>query len=451
MHQMTILSRYNHIQPWRRRYFIIYNAFTGAIALLDQANHRVYNSIVEKLKTVADSVFTPKERDLLRQMEYAGFVHADQYSQLEELKFLHNFARYSGAALGLVIAPTMVCNMACEYCFEGNKKGRMSEDTINEVEAFVKKSADNIGRFNVTWYGGEPLLALDIIEKLTCSFLDMGRECHFAYSADLITNGYLLKPATVDKLVEWQVRMAQVTLDGPARHHDKKRSLKNGRPSFETIVENLKYAADKIKISIRVNVDEKFNIDLLRELLDQLIEAGLRDKIQMYFEFLEPINSVCANIAESCHTTRDFSNVEVDYYRLLLEKEFRIDKLPSPTAQYCLAQCVSGFALDPDGDIYRCLNTVGDKSKCMGNIREKIQFMHPNFQRLFRFNPFEDEKCRECDILPLCLGGCPARRADKGHTSDDICESWRYNLPEMLEVIALSKYRQLKPEMKEQL
>ncbi|MEW5924718.1 MAG: hypothetical protein AB1746_12095, partial [Candidatus Zixiibacteriota bacterium] len=143
---MAILSRYNHIQSWGDQYFIVYNAFTGAVALLDRENREVYEKVVEKLKAAPDPELNPKEQEIIRQMEYAGFVHPDHYSQREELKFLHNFARYGNAALGFVIAPTMACNMACEYCFEGNKKGRMSDETIKNVEAFVSGNADRIGR-----------------------------------------------------------------------------------------------------------------------------------------------------------------------------------------------------------------------------------------------------------------------------------------------------------------
>jgi len=448
---MSKVSRYNHVQPWGDEYFIAYNAFTGAVALLTHDNYKVYNSVIDKLNSPAEPVFSNPENELLKQMDFAGFVHADHYSQQEELKFLHHFARYGGAAVGLVIAPTMACNMACEYCFEGNKKGRMSEETISEILKFAQKRGDSLAGFEVTWYGGEPLLAMDIIEKLSRSFIDLGKEHRFAYNADIITNGYLLKPDVVDQLKEWNVRMVQVTLDGPARHHNKKRRLKNDQPSYETIVENIKYAVKQLNVSIRINVDDNFNIEMLDELLDELIDAGLKDKALIYFEFLEPVNSVCANIAETCHTTRDFSKYEVDYYRLLLDKGFKIDKLPSPMMMYCLAQSLGGFALDPDGDIYRCLNTVGDKSKSMGNIRNKIDYKHPNFLNFFRFNPFEDEVCRECNILPVCLGGCPMKRAERDLSRDELCDSWKYNLPEMLEVIALSKYRQLKPEMKEQL
>jgi len=449
--KMTTVSRYNHIQPWGDDYFIAYNGFTGAVALLTPQNYQVYNRVVEKLKNGSEPDFSPEEKELFKQMEYGGFVHADHCDQQEELKFLHHYSRYGSTSLGLVIAPTMACNMACEYCFESNKKGRMSDETIDDVAEFVKKSADNIARFEVTWYGGEPLLAMDIIERMSGLFTDLGREHRFNYGADIITNGYLLSSPVVDKLAELKVRMVQVTLDGPSRLHNKKRRLKNGKPSFETIIENLKYASNKLSISIRINVDENFTIDHLDELLDELTRAGLRDKALIYFESLEPVNSVCANIAETCHTTRDFSKVEVDYYRLLVEKGFKIDKLPAPMMMYCLAQSLSGFALDHEGDLYRCLNTVGNKSKSMGNIRDKLEYTHPNFLKYFRFNPFEDEICRECNILPLCLGGCPMKRADRGLTRDELCDSWKYNLPEMLEVIALSKYRRLKPEIKEQI
>jgi uncharacterized protein len=86
----------------------------------------------------------------------------------------------------------------------------------------------------------------------------------------------------------------------------------------------------------------------------------------------------------------------------------------------------------------------------MGNIRDTVNYQNPNFTRLFAFDPFADELCRKCDILPLCMGGCPANRADRGLTTEKVCQSWKHNLTPMLEIIARSRQQQAKSTPKEQ-
>jgi uncharacterized protein len=108
-----------------------------------------------------------------------------------------------------------------------------------------------------------------------------------------------------------------------------------------------------------------------------------------------------------------------------------------------MAQVISSFLVDPDGDIYRCFNHVGDKSLIMGNISEAIDFRNKNFLRLFRFQPFSDETCGSCNFLPICMGGCPSRRTDRGLVGEQLCDSWRHNLEPMLEIIALSRQQQM--------
>jgi uncharacterized protein len=102
----------------------------------------------------------------------------------------------------------------------------------------------------------------------------------------------------------------------------------------------------------------------------------------------------------------------------------------------------NSFLVDPDGDLYRCFNFAGDKSKSMGNIRNPIDYQHPEFTKLFQFDPFEDGDCRRCTILPICMGGCPAKRFDRNLPKNQVCDSWKYNLQPMLELIAYARTRQ---------
>jgi len=443
------VSRYNHFQPRENGQYIAYNAWSGAVALMTPENYELYRSIKRLIKAESPREAAEKEARLMKQLEHARFIYPADRDQFEEISFMHHMGKYGTEGLGFVIAPTMACNMACRYCFEADKKGRMSDETIAAIADCVDRKGRRLEEVSIGWYGGEPLLAMDIVEKITAEMLRLRKKHGFAYAASMITNGYLLHPENVDKLLKYGVGVVQVTVDGPARVHNVKRPLKNGRPSYATIIENLKYASEKMVISLRVNVDKSFNLDMLSEMLDELEAAGLRDKVEMYFGLLEPATTVCANIAESCHNTVEFSRAEIEYFRLLLDRGFKIEKLPSPISNFCLAQVTGGFVMDHEGELYRCFNYVGDKSKSMGNIRDEIDYLHPNFTSLFRFDPFRDEVCRECNILPICLGGCPAKRQHRLAPREEMCESWKHNLPEMLEIIARSRYRSAEASVKE--
>jgi uncharacterized protein len=57
-----------------------------------------------------------------------------------------------------------------------------------------------------------------------------------------------------------------------------------------------------------------------------------------------------------------------------------------------------------------------------------------NLEAFRNWDPFKMDQCLECDILPLCLGGCPLHGMIKAVTDKGICSPWRFNLKEMLEL-----------------
>ncbi len=439
---MAKASKYNHFQPWQNGYYIAYNARTGAVAMMTSENYAMYQTILEKIQPDSNGNLTDDEQQLLQQLQYGQFIIPDHFDEFQAIKFNHNLDRYDRTRLGLVIAPTLACNMTCEYCYEGNKKGRMSSEIIESIIEFVEKRGPVLQQADIGWYGGEPLLAMDIIDDITQSMLDLSKEHNFTYTSSMISNGYLLTKENVDRLVDLKVSVVQVTLDGPARMHNQKRPLKNGRESFATILDNLVYTASKMIVTVRVNIDKSYTDRDIIELLDELSRAGLQNKVSLYFGQLEPATDVCLNISESCFETADFSEMEVKYHKLLIEHGFRVEKLPSPVSTFCMAQNMNAHLIDPDGNLYRCFNQVGDVSKSYGNIRMKIDYQHQNFTNLFAFDPFEDEHCAGCDLLPVCMGGCPSRRIEQNLPHDDVCFSWRHNLQPMLEIIARSRQQQ---------
>jgi uncharacterized protein len=280
--------------------------------------------------------------------------------------------------------------------------------------------------------------------------MSLGKEKQFTYTSSIVSNGYLLNRETVDRLVELNVSVCQVTLDGPARLHNVKRPLKNGKESFRTIVDNVSYACTKMLMSVRINIDKTFDAAVIAELLAELKQAGIEKRVAVNFGQLEPSSATCAAVAEACYEVADFSQVEIGFYRQLLDEGFRIEKLPRPTAAFCMAHQLNAFLIDPEGYLYRCWNYVGDHDKSMGHIRDAVDYQNPNFTRLFAFDPFSDPLCSNCDILPICMGGCPSNRVDRGQTGEKACQSWKHNLTPMLEIIARSRQQLAKSTPKEQ-
>ena len=74
---------------------------------------------------------------------------------------------------------------------------------------------------DLTFYGGEPLLSVDLIvsmsERLQVACAAQGTE----YSFNLVTNGTLLTRKIVERLLPLGLTGAKVTLDGPRENHDR--------------------------------------------------------------------------------------------------------------------------------------------------------------------------------------------------------------------------------------
>ncbi len=79
----------------------------------------------------------------------------------------------------------------------------MAAETEYAVTDYLIRSAAGTKSLVVSWFGGEPLLGLRLIERMTpklARFCDAGG---IAYRAVMATNGVLLNREAVDALVEF--------------------------------------------------------------------------------------------------------------------------------------------------------------------------------------------------------------------------------------------------------
>jgi uncharacterized protein len=105
---------------------------------------------------------------------------------------------------------------------------------------------------------------------------------------------------------------------------------------------------------------------------------------------------------------------------------------------------MNSYLVDPQGALYKCFNDVGIIERSCGNVKSSIDPFNPNLFHFLNWNPFKNQACQDCSILPLCMGGCPHRIVWRKEKIENNCESWKYNLDEMLKIICQSRLKQKK-------
>lgn len=105
----------------------------------------------------------------------------------------------------------------------------------------MKQSVNN-KQVTLSFYGGEPLLAFELIKKCVNYIKEKYHQKNVNYG--LTTNGILLKDDILEFLVKEKFSIL-VSLDGPKWIHDTGRVLGNNKPTYDIIMNNLMNIKDK--------------------------------------------------------------------------------------------------------------------------------------------------------------------------------------------------------------
>lgn len=412
-------SRFNVVHEVGDKTYI-YNTNSAGVLSLNPEYAAAFSELTE-------TGHCPKE-DLLAELKRGAMAVPEEIDELEALRARSLMDRFHTQSLNLTIAPTLECNFACTYCYEeGYRHNTMTDEVEQAVVAFVKRYIPAIKALSIAWYGGEPLLGMNRIEAFTQAFREMLGD-QMQYHAAMVTNGYLLNEQTARKLVELGVGSVQVTLDGPADVHDRRRMLRGGQGTFHRILANVAAAQEILPgMVIRVNVDRS-NLAGLDQLLDEFEQAGIKGKVPFYLAPVDNINDTCGSLAESCLGMAEFSDEEVAFYKRAMARGFRNVSLPPANPGICGAVSANSFVIDPKGDLYKCWDTVGMESEKVGSVFQGPKLCRKHTEWLL-YEPLSDAKCLDCSVAPICLGGCPYQSIKSGEHK---CMAMRYNAADKL-------------------
>ncbi len=324
------------------------------------------------------------------------------------------------------------CNLRCKYCFadEGayhSVREVMSGETAKAAIDFLLRESGNRRVLEVDFFGGEPLMNLDVVKATVYYAKEEGAKRGKKFLFTTTTNGLLLDDDTISFFNE-EMENVVLSLDGRKEVHDAVRKTVNGKGSFDAVIE-------KIKKFVKSRGDKHYyvrgtftakNPDFASDVLF-LADEGF-DSISM-----EP---VVTDLPDLQIKEEHLPLIEKEYERLCdeyLKREaegrgfnffhFNIDLEGGPCLQKRVSACGAGneyFSVVPNGDLYPCHQFAGDKRWKMGNVFEgKID---GEIRALFAENNlFTRKKCGDCFAKFICSGGCSANNY---HYNGDINEPY---------------------------
>ena len=334
----------------------------------------------------------------------------------DEKAALQSLARSAIAypfAADLTVCPTMACNFDCPYCFEKHTPGKMSAQIQDDVIGLAERMLDASGakKLQVTWFGGEPLLAMDAIEALSRRLMELADRKNAVYEAEIVTNGYLLDQKNAGLLRRCKVNIYQITLDGIGVLHDMTRHLAGGGPTFERITENLRQVKIEGTVNIRHNVyaGNRTEANQLRAFVDALAQESGND-LRYY-----PALVSSTDIAEARGSQVDLLCGE-DASSLLFAQDDEL--LEGGRGHYCGAQCLWSVGIDAEGRLQKCWEDLSIPEHSFGTAARwdpKNPLMTAGApDRLTAYlntaGVPDDGECRSCIWFPACRGGCPTKR-----------------------------------------
>ncbi len=401
----------------------LWNSFSGAVAKIGsiEANFLKDPNTIDRLTN-----------ELLTIMEKNGFIVPESKNEYQDYVRMieSNYLDPIRKSLYYVIAPTLACNYRCVYCFENDREiyDTMSEKTIGDIEQFIVSNlskAHELKYLHINWFGGEPLLFPDIIQRLSSSLISNCQKHGIAYKASIVTNGRYLSANNAKMLSAHNVSKAQISFDGTEEIYCSRKRASS--EDYHITLENIAAAADILKeIVIRINITQNQFDDaysLAEILLDQYKLDG---KIRLY----------CAYTNEGPQEDRvnnyhSFIEGEREFIKLFGTK-YSFDSYYNKSVKAKLSSCGfirdDQFCIGPRGELYKCEHHFGKNDYIVGSIYGDWSETFFDLYKEARYQAIHKEKCENCPVFPVCLGGCPNHILLKENLFE--CETYRNYLYE---------------------
>lgn len=335
----------------------------------------------------------------------------------------------------VTFAVTQKCSLRCTYCYQSQELHahghimpfEVAKKFIDLILSYKTKedneyiNIENSPALIIEFIGGEPLLEIDLIDKITNYFLTRLIELHHPwatkYMISICSNGTeYFKPKVQEYFNKHKHHLSfSITIDGDKELHDSCRKFPNGQGSYDIAMAAVKdwvskgnYMGSKITVA-------PANVEYVYKAVKSIIENDY-DDININCVFEEGWTVEHAKILYyQLKQLADYmiQNNLVESHRVAMFDDSLFESLPEEENQNWCGGLGSMLSVDYKGDIYPCIRYMenslqGDqKPLIIGNVDEGIlvnQCQKDCFhcmQSVTRRSQSTDE-CWNCPIAKGC-------------------------------------------------
>jgi serine-type anaerobic sulfatase-maturating enzyme len=323
----------------------------------------------------------------------------------------------------VVIKPSFECNMHCTYCYEKNKstkKDKINFQTLKNVFEKVACYNKDEKYTNIVWHGGEPLLmGLDFFQEV--SKLQASLNLNHKLKNIIQTNGVLLSEE-YGSFFSSNNFIVSISLDGPPIIQDKQRYLFGEKPSSMFINNALKIMKKYELYGDNNNIS-----------VNSVFTKNTLYNIEGFYSF---IKKKCINIqinpiliGNNNLGVNDLRIRPQEYAKGMIwlfdkwisekKRKFSIEPFVGIIKCFATGKPHSCYFSDCCFDRHISIDTQGNIIPCgrwdisnynYGNINdisieEALNSRDCNF--LKNKISYVLPKCRKCEYVEICHGGCP--------------------------------------------
>ncbi|MCF1741454.1 His-Xaa-Ser system radical SAM maturase HxsB [Paradevosia shaoguanensis] len=362
---------------------------------------------------------TSEDQDFLLR---GGFA----FNRIGDLSYSSFLRRWSGRHASMspsinyvILVPTLRCNLSCEYCQVsraaiGAQGYDWSEETLEHALAFLDRLTT--GPIKIEFQGGEPLLRIDILERVrefcrsrfekatfvVCSNFQMVDDRVWAFFADEDTH-------------------LSTSIDGDVGTHSAQRTFDPALTNafFENVAGFIdRYGPDRVSALPTIDLHRPFSADAL---IDQYLQFGLTSI------YLRPVNrqgfarrkaAVQDEIATWSHLHERFIDrlIERNYDEGLALEEYYFTHALRRVLRLGINNHVdlrnpnilgdSYIVVDHDGTLYptdeaRMMSRVGQIDLSIGNLQAGLDRERLRTLNAWSFNDL-DPDCQHCPYQAYC-------------------------------------------------
>ncbi|MCL2399993.1 MAG: radical SAM protein [Defluviitaleaceae bacterium] len=374
-------------------------SFYNLIVNVDGVDY-IYNTVNGKISL----------KDQIEKDERFFYVDSslDEFNQLLEynaqLRKKQNF-------MAITFMLTSKCNFACPYCFENRNDHSLNNENISQLKEIILEYVlrhPSINSIVAFWFGGEPLLEVDLIREINNTLKEISYNQNLNYSSRLITNGYYLENI-YHLFEELCLTDIQITLEGLKNTHDSRRITRDGHGSFDKIIENIQSLDKKIDLTIRINIDSGNIAEILKSCnFFKSLKISAKVRLFFYPALIEDYGGSSTHY--HCATIPDVNDLGM--YIKIQEQLEALDSI-SYIKSFCNVGFPGCFVVSSSGNMYKCWGQIEDSDGAFSHINSSLENIMTGIQYT-AFAP-KSKKCVKCVFFPLCMSGCAIKPFSEKH------------------------------------